>query len=218
MHYSCAFSDEEAGPACPETEPALDDQLLSEAEGASDTQLLGEADQASNSWPLSEVTMHFFVGDEHAFAGESHCAVRDADCAFCLQSSCCSASELSDGSASLCGTAAGAELMSHADGQQVHVTVDEAAEELAMPEVVPTKGVSPPKENAFYFYQGKQFASINQFFGGVLSVNRLLSPAKRRDIVLDLSVCPSVRHALFGILCAYRLRDYATHNHETCTI
>ena len=47
----------------------------------------------------------------------------------------------------------------------------------------------------------------------------LLSPAKRRDIVLDLSVCPSVRPSRsFLILCAYRLRDYATHTHETYTI
>ena len=29
------------------------------------------------------------------------------------------------------------------------------------------------------------------------SYKNKLSPAKRRDIVLDLSVCPSVRHALF---------------------
>ena len=36
--------------------------------------------------------------------------------------------------------------------------------------------------------------------------------------LVGLSVRPSVRHALFLILCAYRLRDYATHNNETYTI
>ena len=64
-----------------------------------------------------------------------------------------------------------------------------------------------------YFHQAARIKA------SLISSTYLLSPAKRRDIVLDLSVCPSVRPSRsFLILCAYRLRDYATHNHETYTI